>query len=382
MFGIIVKENIMEELMKKGPDELQAEVQQADLCTGCGMCVGLCPYIKEMDEKVAMIERCGRPDGRCYRFCPRTTTDLDTLDKTAFGAVRTDPVLGLYRSLSMVRSEDAAVHAAGQYGGVVSTLVIHALEQGLVDAALLTKYSERKAVLPRPAVARNRDEALACAGSKYTAAPTLSELKKLLETGEKIAVVGRPCQVTAIRKMQCYDDRPEIKNIRLVIGLFCLWALDYRRLAGHLGGQMDITRITKIDIPKNDDFIVYTNGGLARVPIDKIKGFVRPSCELCFDVTAELADVSVGSTEWQDDWNTMLVRSETGEKLVESAANARLLASQPFPADREDILRTAVGNKKRRVLKALSERGNEQSPLHYLRLDERQRTRLLEGGSR
>jgi len=42
---------------------------------------------------------------------------------------------------------------------------------------------------------------LACSGSKYTAAPTLSALNELLETGEKIAVVGRPCQVTSIRKM-------------------------------------------------------------------------------------------------------------------------------------------------------------------------------------
>jgi coenzyme F420 hydrogenase subunit beta len=370
----------MEELMKKGPDELQVEVQQADLCTGCGMCVGLCPYIKEMDEKVAMIERCGRSDGRCYRFCPRTATDLNALDEMAFGAKRGDRILGAYRSLSMVKSNDAAVHSAGQYGGVVSALVIHALEKGIIDAALLTKYSERKGVLPRPAIARNREEVLACSGSKYTAAPTLSALNELLATGEKVAIVGRPCQITAIRKMQLYDDRPEVKNIQLLIGLFCLWALEYRAYSLYLGDQVDIKKIDKIDIPKNDDFIVYTNGGPARVPIDKIKGFIRPSCEVCFDVTGELADVSVGSTEWKDDWNTMLVRSEAGEKLVEGAAEAKIIVADEFPAEREEILREAVGNKKKRVVKALSERGNEDSPLAYLKLDEEQRTFFLEGG--
>ena len=370
----------MEELMKKGPDELQAEVQQADLCTGCGMCVGLCPYIKEMDEKVAMIERCGRGDGRCYRFCPRTATDLNALDEMAFGAKRGDRILGSYRSLSMVKSQDAAVHSAGQYGGVVSAFVIHALEKGLIDAALLTKYSERKGVLPRPAIARNREEVLACSGSKYTAAPTLSALNELLATGEKIAVVGRPCQITAIRKMQLYDDRSEVKNIQLLIGLFCLWALEYRAYSSYLGDQVDIKKIEKIDIPKNDDFIVYTNGGPARIPIEKIKEFVRPSCEVCFDVTAELADVSVGSTEWKDDWNTMVVRSEAGEKLVKGASKAKIIVTDEFPAEREEILREAVGNKKKRVVKALSERGNENSPLAYLRLDEEQRNFFLEGG--
>lgn len=370
----------MEELMNKGPDELQTEVQQADLCTGCGMCVGLCPYLKEMDEKVALIERCGRSDGRCYRFCPRTATDLDGLDEMIFGSRRTDNVLGSYRSLSMVTSEDEAVHKAGQYGGVASALVIHALEKGVVDAALLTKYSDHKSVLPRPAIARTRDEALACAGSKYTAAPTLSALNDLLKTGEKIAVVGRPCQITAVRKMQKYDDRPEAQNIKLLVGLFCLWALEYRKYLLYLSDQVELKRIKKIDIPKNDDFIVYTNGGTARLPIDKIKAIIRPTCEVCFDVTAELADISLGSTEWMDDWNTMLVRSEAGEKLVASATEAGIIAAKSFPEERVAILREAVTNKKRRVVKELSNRGNENSPLLYLKLSDEQREFFLEGG--
>ena len=371
----------MEELMSKGPDELQSEVQQADLCTGCGMCAGMCPYIKEMDEKIAIIERCGRMEGRCYRFCPRTATDLDELDKSVFGAPRADAVLGSYRSLNMAKTKDEAVHQAGQYGGVVSALVIRALEQGLIDAALLTKYSERKGILPRPAIARTREEVLACSGSKYTAAPTLSELNNLLETGEKIAIVGRPCQVTAIRKMQLYDERPEFGNIKFVIGLFCLWALDYRVYSSYLRNQVDIAKIDKIDIPKNDDFIVYANGDKQRIPIDKIKSFVKPTCELCFDVTAELADVSVGSTEWQDDWNTVLVRSEAGEKLVDEAKGAEILEVQEFPSEREEMLREAVGNKKKRAVKQLSERGSEASPLHYLKMDDAQRESFLKGGS-
>jgi coenzyme F420 hydrogenase subunit beta len=333
-----------------------------------------------MDEKVAIIERCGRSEGSCYRFCPRTATDLDALDEMVFGAKRTDPILGSYRALNMVKSEDSAVHSAGQYGGVVSALVIQALEQGLIDAALLTKYSERKGMLPRPAVARTREEVLACSGSKYTAAPTLSELKKLLETGEKIAIVGRPCQVTAIRKMQLYDDRPELKNIKLLIGLFCLWALEYRGYSSYLSGQVDVKRIDKIDIPKNDDFIACTDGGPARVPIEKIKGFIRSSCDLCFDVTAELADISVGSTEWQDDWNTVLVRSEAGEKFIDDAISKKVIATKEFPSEREEILRTAVENKKKRVVKALSERGNENSPLLYLKIDEKERDLFLKGG--
>ncbi|RJP20308.1 MAG: hypothetical protein C4520_11645 [Candidatus Abyssobacteria bacterium SURF_5] len=372
---------MMQELLNKGPDELQAEVQQADLCTTCGMCAGLCPYIKEMEERVAVIDRCGRSDGRCYKFCPRTFTDLDALDESVFGAPRSDAVLGSYRSLSMVKAGDAAVHEAGQYGGAVSALLIHALKKHMIDAVLLTKYSERKHALPQPMIARNRRQVLACAGSKYTAAPTLKALRELLESGEKVAVVGRPCQVTAVRKMQLYDESPEVKNISLVVGLFCLWALDYKRYSYYLGQQVDLKKIRKIDIPKNDDFIVYTDNGNVRVPIEKIKSFIRPTCQLCMDVTSELADISLGSTEWKDDWNTLLVRSEAGERLVNSAARAKAVGLQKFPAEREAILREAVGNKKRRVLKELSQRGNENMPLLYLKMSVEQRS-LLEGGSK
>lgn len=372
---------MMQELLNKGPDELQAEVQQADMCTGCGMCAGLCPYIKEMEEKIAVIDRCGRSDGRCYKFCPRTFTDLDALDENAFGVRRADAVLGSYRSLSMAKAGQKSVHEAGQYGGTVSALLVHAFKKGAIDSALLTSYSPKKHALPRPTVAHNRKEVLSCAGSKYTAAPTLKALRQTLQNNKKVAIVGRPCQVTAIRKLQMYDDSPETKNIALVIGLFCLWALDYKRYSYYLSKQVDLKRIRKIDIPKNDDFIVYTDNGNARVPIDKIKSFIRPTCQLCMDVTAELADISLGSTEWKDEFNTMLVRSETGEKLVKDAVKAKAISIQDFPAEREGILREAVLNKKRRVLKELAARGNEQMPLLYLKMNDDHR-KWLEGGSR
>jgi coenzyme F420 hydrogenase subunit beta len=144
---------------------------------------------------------------------------------------------------------------------------------------------------------------------------------------------------------------------------------------------VDIGKIEKIDIPRNDDFIVYTNGTQARVPIEKIKSFVRPTCDLCFDVTAELADVSVGSTEWQDDWNTMLVRSEAAEKLVADASNAGVIACAEFPGDRSALLRQAVGNKKKRVIEKLGESASEKLPLGYLKIGDEQRKSLEEGGS-
>jgi len=371
----------MEELHKKGPDELKLEIQSADLCTGCGMCVGMCPHIKVLEERVTFVERCGRDDGHCYVCCPRTATDVDELDRMLFGAPRTDPVLGSYRTLAAARSADGRVQESGQYGGVASSLVIQALESGLVEAALLTGVSGRKLALPVPVVARTREEVLACAGSKYSAAPTLSALHDLLKSGKPLAIVGRPCQVTAVRKLQKYLDVPGAANIKLVVGLFCLWALDYRKLKRELARHEGLTQIRKMDIPKDDDFILTADNQTVRLKMDTVREMIRPSCQLCFDVTAELADISLGSTEWQDDWNTLLVRSEAGQALAGKAIEAGLIETKDFPADREQILRVAVRNKKARVIQALSQRGNQKSPLLYLHIGEEQRKAFGEGGS-
>ena len=64
---------------------------------------------------------------------------------------------------------DEQVHEVGQDGGLVSAILIWALEQGYIDAALVSYLegdgSTWKAM---PGVARNRDEVLAAAGSRYT----------------------------------------------------------------------------------------------------------------------------------------------------------------------------------------------------------------------
>jgi len=70
----------------KGPRELREEVLDAGLCTVCGMCLGLCPYLEEMGENVTFISDCRGDQGRCYAVCPRTDTDLDTLRRLAIPA--------------------------------------------------------------------------------------------------------------------------------------------------------------------------------------------------------------------------------------------------------------------------------------------------------
>jgi len=75
----------------------------------------------------------------------------------------------------------------------------------------------------------------------------------------------------------------------------------------------------------------------------------------------------VGSTEWKDDWNTLIVRTDRGAKMIDQAVKARALKTKPLPDERINLLRNAVLGKKKRVLNAVF---TEKKAREYLVLSE------------
>jgi len=74
----------------KGSVSLERDVFDKGLCTSCGACVGLCPYIQVVKDKVAVIEHCRISEGQCYDFCPRTHTDIQDPNERVFAEERKD----------------------------------------------------------------------------------------------------------------------------------------------------------------------------------------------------------------------------------------------------------------------------------------------------
>jgi coenzyme F420-reducing hydrogenase beta subunit len=357
-----------------GPADLDARVLAADLCTGCGACLGHCPYLKTLGERVAFVHPCSLTEGRCFAACPRTSLDVEELDRHVFGGPRIDPLLGSYRRLLWARALEPDVRERSQYGGVTTALTAFALESGTVTAAVLTRGTPTR--LPDPVVARDRDAVLATTGTKYSACPTLLPLGRLLREGEDtVAVVGRPCQVQAIRKIEASGKTGH--RVGVVVGLFCFWALApsfYRTI----GSRSDIARATKVDIPKEGGVVFTRNGDRTTVPLDDVRPHIRTACHTCFDPTAEWADVAVGSTEHDAAWNTLVVRTPRGETLVDAALAAGVIEARPYPPERIPILRQAVLGKKRRVVAALDA---DLPEARYLRLPEDLRTTISAGGN-
>ncbi len=134
--------------------ELFTEVVTSGLCTGCSACVISCPYdVLGYDDADGVyrpfhVDADGGPDNcthgqkgctLCTRACPRFRTWEPDIENYLFGRPRTDDeVSGIARRTVLARASDLDVQGTGQDGGLVSALLIWALENDVIDAALVS----------------------------------------------------------------------------------------------------------------------------------------------------------------------------------------------------------------------------------------------------
>jgi len=354
----------------KGPQDLEKEVIKANLCTLCGACVGLCPYFRAYRGRIVLMDNCNLSQGRCYSFCPRTPSDLEAVNQSIFGVPYPGDSLGTYIRVVMARSLDKSTLARAQYGGVTSAFMALALKKKMIDGVILTKRG--KELLSFGTMARDKKQVLACAGSNYIASPTLEAFHKgVQEPCQKIGAVGIPCQVLALGKMRMnpLENKEGIEKLALVIGLFCTWALSYKETVQFFTQEYPIDKIGKMDIPPPpaNIFQLEVAKGLKSVSLDMIRNFVRPTCGVCLDMTAEFSDLSVGAVEGIPGWNTIIVRTPRGKDLLEEARRAKVIEVAEVPEDNFKHLQEASLLKKKRALGNIVQRTGSRENLLYLR---------------
>lgn len=365
-----------------GPKELLEDVFQKDLCVGCGACIELCPYFRSHKGKTAMLFPCDLARGRCYAYCPKAEVDLDALAEKWWGKAYEGDPLGNYLSLVKARAGIKAPAGLFQAGGTVSSLITFALDRGIIDSAVLT---DREDLIPLPRLVNRPEDVAACATSKYTAAPTLSALNRAVKEGRrKIGVVGTPCQVMAVAQMRANPlDKPDFTDsVALVVGLFCTWALDARKLLALLSNRLDLRKVQKMDIPPPpaEVLVIETDDGHLEISLSEIRPIIPHGCTVCPDMTAEWADLSVGILEGDSLWNTLIMRTEKGKELVAEASENGWLVTESMPPENLAHLRLAAANKKKRTLQAALKEGLVNAEgRSCLRVNAQAVSRILEG---
>ena len=317
-------------------DDLQKEVVDNNLCGKCGGCVSFCSANRIGALKV---EKNGFPAyddrekclecGMCYMVCPQTHPMSDEVDE----AYNWKPPIGHYMDVFSARSSDIEIRKVATDGGVVTSLLIHMLKNGIIDGAVV---SLSKGLFNREAkVATTRNELIQAAGSHFAEVPHLEEVGKGYSTFvpvirpinelapkriRKIAVVGTPCQIGAIRKMQALKLVPS-DIVTFTIGLFCMQCFETDQLLDRgFIKQYGITTddIAKINI-KEDLVLTMKSGITVHIPLEEIEEIARPACLACRLFSNSYADISVGGLGSPDGYTTVMVRTIKGKEMIANA---------------------------------------------------------------
>ncbi|TDA34226.1 MAG: coenzyme F420 hydrogenase subunit beta [Hadesarchaea archaeon] len=296
---------------------LLKEVVRAGFCAGCAACVVSCePGVLGFEREPKILGKC-TSCGLCYSVCPQTPTSKSLFEPLT--GAQSDPSVGSFKEALSVRSTDEEVLKRCQDGGAVSSLLLSLLEGGHIDGALLMGVG-KEPWKPEARLAKTREEILEAAGTKYTRGPLFLPLKDA-DGFQRLAVVGVPCQVKAVRKIQRGElPYPKLgEKIWLVIGLFCMESFDHSKLGEFLKERMGVSfeEVAKFDIKKGKFICRLKNGESREIEVKALHDCVNPSCFLCTDFTSELADLSVGAVGSPLGRSTVLVRTQRGEEALE-----------------------------------------------------------------
>ncbi|MFL5254806.1 MAG: Coenzyme F420 hydrogenase/dehydrogenase, beta subunit C-terminal domain [Rhodopila sp.] len=280
------------------------EAAARSLCTDCG------------------ISRTSDPK-RCGKACQFIHPDYPAAEARVHGRAR-DPqrpdelYFGPFRR--MLRAAMVNPLPGAQWTGITSRIGQRLLETGAVDAVLTMAADPNDRWRPVPVLVTDPAGIAQCRGMRMGYAPLLSLLEPARAKGfKRLAVIGIPCQVYALRAIE-----QELGLERLyVIGTPCSDNTTTARFHEFLALLADDPdTITYLEF--RADFHVelrFTDGRVKEIPflllpISKLpQDFFPMTCRTCVDYTNVLADITVGYMGGQgEQW--LLVRNQRGEELL------------------------------------------------------------------
>jgi coenzyme F420-reducing hydrogenase beta subunit len=262
-----------------------------------------------------------------------------------------DKIMGEYESAYLSHASDPDLRTISASGAAVSAMLIHALEAGAIDGALVARtIVEDRKVRARFYIASTREEILASRGSIYVELKFAAEALPLItEFDGTLAVVGLPCHIDVMRRRMRRDAGVRAK-VKVLIALVCghssrpqlidnyTAALERRRRAklvdyhfrsGHWRGQ-STARFEDGSTEKNpfSRFSVYQN----------LYFFSEKKCFQCIDHFGYNADVSVGdvwSMPLKNDpvkHSGLIIRNPCGRGFHDAVVGAGVLNSRTIDA--------------------------------------------------
>lgn len=352
-------------------------IVESGYCTGCGLCAGLSTsgavemkMSRSGHFRPLVIHREGIPDQEVIdQVCPGIHLDLGNTD------AEVDLLWGPLKMAATAHAVDPEVRHKGSSGGVISAIAIHLIESRTVDFVAQIAASETDPLANELQLSKSRGEILYAGGSRYGPSAPLATFNALLERGQRFALIGKPCDVAAIRQLARLDPRVN-QLVKVMISFMCAGVPSQQ-------GTHELLRELNIEREQVVAFRYRGEGwpGMARAVDRQGKAYemdygrswgtilnkhLQFRCKICPDGTGEFADIVCadawygenGYPEFQerDGRSLVLARTERGAALLESVIKNDLVrvegldlqdlqTMQPYQAERKRFaLSRLIGN--------------------------------------
>ncbi|HJH25406.1 MAG TPA: hypothetical protein C5S37_01250, partial [Methanophagales archaeon] len=338
------------------------EIVEEGLCTGCGTCSGICPnsaikivinaegvYVPEL-----VNDKCNKC-GICFNSCPGKYFDFDNFNLGIFDKKPENILLGNFINCYLAHATDREIRYNSASGGLVTSLLIYALEKGIIDGALVTRMKKDNPLESEPFIARTKGEIIEASKSKYCPVPANVALKEIVESkeGEKFAVVGLPCHIQGIRKAERVNKKLREKIV-FHLGIFCSHTDSFRGTKLLLRKlsikDKEVKKISyrgegwpgkiQINLKNGDQRYISNQSSLWNIIFNSF--FSTPTrCLLCNDLTAEFADISFGDpwlpeivSKEQVGKSIIISRTKQGEDLLNATNSDRYIESSQIEPEK------------------------------------------------
>lgn len=348
------------------------DIVENGLCAGCGLCASLAGLdrvemqITSHGQIRPHVRETLRPEllSQIRSVCPGIrVTGPDASQVASEGIPNRStlhpgvlhPIWGPIRSLHRGWASDETVRFRSAAGGSMTALGVFLLESGRVDSILHVRASTRNPLRTEALVSTTSAEVVSGAQSRYGPAAPLVHVHRLLDEGRRFALLGKPCDVAAIRNLARIDSRVA-EQIPYCLTIFCGGVPSLqtaRKIAAYHGvpeDQVEVFRWRGNGWPGPTH--VETCDGRA-YDLTYEETWFDPSrpwsydiqfrCKICPDAIGELADVTC-----PDGWqmrdgrpiheeapgvNLLIARTARGERLVAEAAAAGAIGLAPCGID-------------------------------------------------
>jgi coenzyme F420 hydrogenase subunit beta len=232
----------------------------------------------------------------------------------------------------MARASLVPARPGAQWTGIVTRLGERLLETGTVDAVLAVAPDPADRWRPVPVLITQAADMAQARGMRMGYAPLLTLLEPARERGcRRIALIGIPCQVYAVRAL---EEEFGLEKL-YVIGTPCSDNTTTENFHTFLA-LLDAAPETISYLEFRADFRVELRFDDGRkklipflsLPISKLpRDFFPLTCRTCVDYTNALSDLTVGYMAGEgEQW--LIVRNERGEELV-ALLGEELVSSPP-----------------------------------------------------